>query len=200
MHKVVFFKKNAGAGEAQWSSCTGPGFFPITNTAPHNYYSPSPRGCDALSDFLGQQAHMWFTHICRQNMSKHKKNKQNITIITIIMMKLRLQRQLSGSELLLLMQRSWFWFSAPTWWLTTLCNASPEDLTLSFGLHGDCTQMIHRLTCRQIIQTHKIQYFFKQRLKQAKTKALSHYYASIRLAEKKEGFAPYEKLKWIIIV
>lgn len=50
------------------------------------------------------------------------------------------------SETSLLLQRTWIWFPAPTWWLTGVCNSSSKKIGLipCFGIQGHqaCTQCI----------------------------------------------------------
>lgn len=42
------------------------------------------------------------------------------------------ERWLSSQELLLLLQRTWVPFSAPTWWLRSLCTSNPRGSDASF--------------------------------------------------------------------
>jgi hypothetical protein len=47
-------------------------------------------------------------------------------------------------------------FSAPTWWLTTICRSSSRESNTLFGLQGHFTYLLYRHTHTQDTRTYKI--------------------------------------------
>lgn len=54
----------------------------------------------------------------------------------------------------LFFQRTWAYFSAPIWWIITICNSGLGDLTLCSGFWGHQHTWVHRHTCKWNTRAH----------------------------------------------
>ena len=96
---------------------------------------------------------LYSVFLSTQNYSKNETTHVNIKhIFTYIQTTIIKSAQYWGyktSIYLLLFQRTWVRFPAPTQQLTTLCNSVSGNLLPSFGLLRHCIYMVPRHTCRQ---------------------------------------------------
>lgn len=134
------------------------------------FYLGMDTGSLCLSSLL---LHCFFSHVEACNEKRKVSQRRILPLCTNCLFlqnwegsqSLGLESWLTGKEHLMLLQKTWLWLPAPTWWLKTIYNSSsrePDSLFLNFlGPRHACTTQIH-MQAKTHSRTNKSEFKKKQ--------------------------------------